>query len=428
MPVTLFLLLFVGVAAWYGGVKYADTKMHRTSENIPSNAKSSNNGMAELQMASDTHRGAGMSDAKMAAMPGNEKAVASLPGYVPITVLTELQQQIGIRFDQVQLGPLNMSVSTVGIVRPDETRLSDVYVKTEGWIHEVFVDFMGKEIAQGTPLLSIYSPEFYSAQEEYLVSTAASLRGPETRFGGALADSALLKLELLDIPDDEIKALQERKKPNKYLTLRSPVTGTVLTKSVFAGEQIKPSTKLYEIADLSVVWVQAKVYEYELPHVELGQSVIIQVPAFPEKTFEGKVVFIQAMLNEKTRTTDVRIELQNRENELKIGMFADVQIMHTMGDGLLVSMSSVIRNGTQDVVFRVGKDNLFTPVAVKISPIKFGNQFHVLEGLSAGDKVVASANFLIDSESRLRAGGGASMSGMEGMDMSKDSATGNNAK
>ncbi len=411
LPVALLLVLVVGVVAWYGGGKYAQMQMNTRTDRASSSGIGGEKGMA------------GMSDVEKAAIAGDDKAAASLPGYIPITVSSELQQRIGVRFDDAKRGPLKMTVATVGIVRPDETRLSEVYVKTEGWIDEVFVDFMGKQISKGTPLLSIYSPEFYTAQEEYLISLAERLRGQDDPIMGGLADSALQKLELLDIPDDEIKALRERGKPSKYLTLRSPVTGTVLTKNVLAGEKVGPSTKLYEIADLSVVWVQAKVYEYELPHVELGQSVIVQVPAFPDKTFEGKVVFIQPMLDEKTRTTDVRIELVNRDQKLKIGMFANVQIMHMMGEGLLVSMTSVIRNGEHDVVFRVGKDNRFTPVEVKISPMKYGDRFHVLEGLREGDKVVASANFLIDSESRLRASGGASMPGMEGMEMSQGSST-----
>ena len=163
--------------------------------------------------------------------------------------------------------------------------------------------------------------------------------------------------------------------------------------------------------------MQAKVYEYELPHVELGQPVFVTVSAYPEETFEGKVVFIQPVLDERSRTTDVRVELPNPAGQLKIGMFADVKIEHTMGDGLLVPMSAVIRTGDRDVVFRVEQEGRFVPVVVIISPIKFGDRFHVLKGLKDGDQVVTSANFLIDSESRLQSGGGGSMPGMEGMDM-----------
>ena len=149
----------------------------------------------------------------------------------------------------------------------------------------------------------------------------------------------------------------------------------------------------------------------------MGQPAIVKIDAFPGKIFQGKVEFVHPILDEQARTTDVRIELPNPDGSLKLGMFAGVEIMHTMGDGLLTPLSSVIRTGDRDVVFRVEKDNRFVPVEVTISPVKFGERFQVLEGLTKGDRVVTSANFLIDSESRLRSGGGGSMPGMEGMDM-----------
>lgn len=412
--ITLILVIGVGAGAWYGGMRYAHMQM-----------KMGSGDMGDMSMGSESQSMAGMSDSEMAAMPGEDGAKA-VPGYVPITVSRELQQQIGVRFEVVKLAPLEMSVSAVGIVRPDETKVADVYVKTEGWVNEVFVDFMGKQIDEGTPLLSVYSPAFVTAQQEYLVAQRNRSSEREAGIDSSLTESTLQKLELLDIPDEEIKALQERGSTTKYLTLRSPVTGTVLMKNVYAGEKIMPSSKLYQIADLSSVWVQAKVYEYQLTHIELGQPAFVQLSAFPGQRLEGKVVFIQPMLDEKTRTTDVRIELPNPNDELKIGMFADVEIMHMMGDGLLTPVSSVIRTGEREVVFRVGKDNQFTPVEVTISPIKFGDNFHVLTGLSAGDKVVSSANFMIDSESRLRAGGGASMPGMEGMDMGEETSKAGN--
>jgi Cu(I)/Ag(I) efflux system membrane fusion protein len=171
------------------------------------------------------------------------------------------------------------------------------------------------------------------------------------------------------------------------------------------------------VADLSTVWVQAKVYEYELPHVELGQPVSVTLPALPDQKLTGKVVFIQPTVEEATRTVQVRVELPNPKGLLKLGMFANVEIQHTMGKGLLVQTSAVIRTGERDIAFHVMSSDHFMPVEVKISAFKFGDHFHVLEGLKAGDKVVTSANFLIDSESRLRIGGMGGMPGMPGMNM-----------
>jgi Cu(I)/Ag(I) efflux system membrane fusion protein len=170
---------------------------------------------------------------------------------------------------------------------------------------------------------------------------------------------------------------------------------------------------LYVLADLSTVWVQAKVYEYELPHVELGQPATVTLAALPEQKLTGKVVFVQPTVEETTRTVQVRVELPNDKGLLKPGMFANVEIQHTMGEGLLVPTSAVIRTGERDIVYRMGPQGKFEPIEVKISSFKFGDRFQILEGLKAGDKVVTSANFLIDSESRLRIGGGM----MPGMDM-----------
>jgi membrane fusion protein, copper/silver efflux system len=178
-------------------------------------------------------------------------------------------------------------------------------------------------------------------------------------------------------------------------------------KNAFEGQRVSPQDELYVVADLSTIWVQARVYEYELPHVELGQPATVTIPALPGREYTGKVVFIQPTLDEATRTVQVRVELPKQHGEFKPGMFANIEIHHTMGEGLLVPTSAVIRAGEQEVAFRVQETN------------RFGDRFHVLKGLRAGDRVVTSANFLIDSESRLRLGGGgmAAMPGMGGMDM-----------
>ena len=162
------------------------------------------------------------------------------------------------------------------------------------------------------------------------------------------------------------------------------------------------------------MWVQAKVYEYELPHVELGQPAKVTLPALPGRELEGKVIFIQPTVEEPARTVQVRVELPNREGRLKPGMFAHITITHHMGEGLLAPTSAIIRTGERDIAFRAEHGDHFVPVEVKISPFQFGDRFHILSGLKAGDRVTTSANFLIDSESRLRFGGAG---GMPGMDM-----------
>ena len=347
-------------------------------------------------------------------MPGMDmgsmsKEPSGVPGHADVTLPGEVRQRIGVTVGKVEEGPLRMAVRTVGIVRADETRIARIHIKTEGWVNKVFVDYVGQKVKKGDPLLSIYSPQFLTTQQEYL----------NVRRGGQkeLAALSLRRLELWDVPAEEIRHLEKSGEPQKYLTLRSPIEGTILSRDVFPSQYVMPKTELFAVADLSTVWVQAKVYEYELPHVELGRPATVTVPAMPGRELAGKVVFVSPTVDEATRTTQVRVELPNKKGLLKPGMFAHVVIEHPMGEGLLVPATAVIRTGERDIAYRVESEGRFVPVEVQLGQLRFGSRFQILKGLKAGERVATSANFLIDSESRLRAGGGMSMPGMEGMDM-----------
>jgi membrane fusion protein, copper/silver efflux system len=363
-------------------------------------------GPAHLDKAGGGNDMAGMDMGSMSA--GSAASSTDVPGQADVTIPGEVQQRIGVTIGTVEKAPLKMSIRAVGIVQADETKINHVHLKTEGWVTKLYVDYTGQVVKKGDPLLAIYSPEFLTTQRNYL----------DDRKSGqsSLADLARQRLELWDVPADEIKKLESSGKAKADLTLRSPITGTVLTKNTFAGQRVMPEKELYIIADLSTVWVQAKVYEYELPHVELGQPAAVTLTAVPGREFTGKVAFIQPIVDEATRTAEVRVELPNPKGMFKPGMFANLVIQHMMGDGLLVPASAVIRTGERDIVFKAESDNRFLPEEVKIGPFPFGDRFEVLEGLKAGDRVSTSANFLIDSESRLQAGGGG-MAGMAGMDM-----------
>jgi Cu(I)/Ag(I) efflux system membrane fusion protein len=231
----------------------------------------------------------------------------------------------------------------------------------------------------------------------------------------SLSSAARRRLKLWDVPPDAIDQLVRTAQPQKDLVLKSPINGTVLEKKVFEKQYVTPEKELYVIGDLSTVWVQAKVYEYEIPHVELGQPATVTIASLPDRQFTGKVVFVQPTVEEVTRTVQVRVELPNPGGTFKPGMFAQISIRHPMGEGLLVPTSAVLRTGERDIAYRVEPGDHFVPVAVKLSPIQFGERYEVLEGLKEGEKVVTSANFLIDSESRIRLGAGG-MAGMPGMD------------
>ena len=362
----------------------------------------------------------------MESMPGMEMPGMEMPQSAPampeglstVSIGPAVQQRIGVTFGKAEITPLVMRIRTVGIVRPDETKVAHIHLKTEGWVQKLFVSFTGQKVKAGDPMLSIYSPAFFSAQRELLVALQAAKATPSPD-QQIVVDATRRRLELWDVPKEEIDSLETTGKALTSLAIRSPISGTVLEKKAFAGQYVAPQDELYLVADLSSVWVQAKVYEYELPHIELNMPVTVMLPAFPDREFAGKIAFIAPTVEEPARTVQVRIELPNDQNQLKPGMFANVLISHEMGRGLTVPAAAVIRTGRRDIAYRAEGRDRFVPVQVVISPLRFEDRYQVLQGLQAGETVVTSANFLIDSESRLRAGAAAmaGMPGMEGMQM-----------
>ena len=342
-------------------------------------------------------------------------------GYAEVRVAPDVQQRIGVTLGRVERTDLSMSIRAVGIVQPNETRVAHIHVKTEGWVEKLHVSYTGQKVRAGDPLLSIYSPTFFAAQREFLSALRAAQTGA-AQLGDSqmLVETARHRLELWDIPKDEIDALQRSGEPRKTLTLRSPISGTVLEKQAFAGQYVMPQSDLYVVADLSTVWMQARVFQYELPHVSVGMPVTVSIPSLGSQPLGGKIVFIDPTVDEMSRSAQVRIELPNSKGQLRPGMYGDVVIAHAMGSGLTVPASAVIRTGERNIAFRAVSADRFVPVEVKIDPTAFGNRFQVTRGLKAGDQVVTSANFLIDSESRLEAGA-SSMAGMPGMDAKADS-------
>src|ERR1039458_9156884 len=357
----------------------------------------------------DTAAAPGMApDMKMPSSPNPASANgAAPPGYAPIRVSPEVQQRIGVTLGRVERTPLIMTTRTVGVLQPNETKIAHIHVKTEGWVEKLYISYTGQKVKAGEPLLSIYSPAFFVAQREYLSALQAAKSGLDQMADQQIVvETARLRLGLWDIPKDEIDALEKTGEARKALTLRSPISGTVLEKQAFAG--------LYVVADLSTVWMQAKVFEYELPHVALGMPVTVSFPSQPTQQLSGRIVFIDPVVDEMSRSVQVRIELPNSAGQLRPGTFGDVLIAHSMGSGLTVPASAIIRTGERDIAFRAIGADRFVPVEVKINPLAFGDRFQVIDGLNAGDEVVTSANFLIDSESRLEAGA-SSMAGMPGM-------------
>jgi Cu(I)/Ag(I) efflux system membrane fusion protein len=342
--------------------------------------------------ASGAHAGhAGHGGMSMPQAGGGEPS--KIPGYSTVQVSPERQQIIGVRTGKVTRDRLLMSIRAVGIIEPDQTRLARVHTRISGWVTKVHVNFVGQNVQRGDPLLEIYSPDLLATQEEYL----NALDGGQK----SLAALAGRRLELWGVPAGEVRELERTRRPRETLTLPSPIRGRVLERNVLEGTYVEPATELYRIADLSVVWLQAKIYEYELPHIEIGQPVRIVLASQPETEIAGKVSFVEPVLQETTRTVKVRVEIKNPEDQFKPGMYADLVIEHDMGEGLLVPEAAVLRTGVRDLAFRVLPGNRFEPVEVKLGS-QFNERFQVLAGLSEGDEIVTSAGFLIDAESRLK--------------------------
>ncbi len=316
------------------------------------------------------------------------------------------QQLIGLRTVAATRGSIGGAWKTVGRVVVDETRVRHVNLKIPGYVERIYVNYLGKKVNRGDPLFAIYSPELLSVQEEFLL--ALRTQGSLAKLGGAAGDGAGLvaaarrKLELWDIPKATIDQLAQSGVPTKTLTLYSPATGVVVKKDVVEGMKLDAGAMPYEIVDLSTVWVVADVYESELRFVKLDMAGTLTLAAYPNREFKGKVGFIAPLLEPQTRTVKVRLAFANPLGELRPEMFGEVVFAGMPHEGLLIPSDAVIDSGSEQIVFVTFGDGHFAPRQVKLGDGD-GTQVEVLSGLSAGEQVVTRANFLIDSESRLRA-------------------------
>lgn len=329
-------------------------------------------------------------------------------GYSPINVSGEKQQAIGVKVGKAQIRDLTKAIRAVGRVTFDETLMAQIHTKFEGYVEKLYVNYGGQTVRKGQPLLSIYSPELLATQEEYLLAVRArrEFRGsanPELARGGLdLYGSARQRLLLWDISPAEIERLERTGKPSKALTLYSPVSGFVLEKNAVQGARVMPSDILFSIAGVDRVWVQADVYESEAQFVRVGQTARMSLSYVPGRTWTGKVAFIAPVFEEKTRTVKVRLEFANPDGLLKPEMYADVSLERPLGRVVTVPDSAVLSTGTRALVFVAKGAGRFEPREVRTGA-KVDGYYEIREGIAPGDEVVTQGNFLIDSESRLRA-------------------------
>jgi Cu(I)/Ag(I) efflux system membrane fusion protein len=317
-------------------------------------------------------------------------------------------QNIGVRTTLAERQSLSRHIRSVGRVDFDEERLSRLHPKTEGWIEELYIDKTGEQIGKDAILLNIYSPQLVTSQQEYLLAlnNLDVLRESpyeEIRQGARdLVTSARERLELLDVPEHQIRELERSRKIKKNLHIHSPFDGVIINIGAREGQYVTPETELYKIADLSRVWVFADVYENEVSWIQEGDPVDMKLAAIPGRIFSGRVGYIYPYAEAKTRTIKVRLEFDNPDLLLKPDMFADVTIhAQRTVDAIVIPAEAVVRSGKREQVFVVRAPGKFEPRDVSLGVSSQG-LVQVIKGISAGEEVVTSSQFLIDSESKLR--------------------------
>ncbi|MCM2286520.1 MAG: efflux RND transporter periplasmic adaptor subunit [Desulfobacula sp.] len=332
---------------------------------------------------------------------------AGITGMAPV-----IMDQQGIELSGVITAPavstgFVKTIRTVGQVLVDETRVHRVQTRVSGWVEELFVNYKGRMVTKGTPLLSIYSPELVSGQEEFLGALEAREKNigskpSEERYLKTILDAAGKRLRLFDVPDAFIKELEQTKKVRRLITLEAPVSGFVTGKEVFSGQRVEPGMELLTITDLSRVWVEADFYEYEAGELKTGQTAELFSSYDPGLLLKGQVTYIYPYLNTESRSLRARIEFSNEDLRLKPGMFVDVRLNLDLGESVVIPDSAVMYSGVRKIVFVNTEGGRFEPREVRVGAGSDG-QVQVLSGVSAGEHVAIKANFLLDSESRLQA-------------------------
>ncbi len=339
---------------------------------------------------------------------GPSAAPQSTLELAPIELTPERRQLIGLKLATVEEKPLSDRIGVTGFVEADERLEGYVQTRFAGWIRRVYADQTYQYVRKGAPLLTVYSPELASAEREYLLaqreSRALKSSTVEGVAGGAesMAGAALERLRLFGVAPREVRRLEREGTARDEIEIDAPMTGYVIDRQAFANLYATPESRLYTIADLSRVWVYAAVFQNQIGELKAGNDAVVTVDAYPGRRFAGQVDFIWRALDVQTRTARVRCSLPNREGLLKLGMFVNVEIAPRLGRGLVIPDSGVLRTGTHDIAFIDRGGGYLEPVEVGLG-LHLGGEFVVRKGLKAGERIVSSANFLIDSESQLQA-------------------------
>jgi len=330
----------------------------------------------------------------------------------PILIPPTRQQLIGLKFATVTQQDLVDSISATGTVETDEQSATYVQTRFSGWIRRVVADQTWQYVKQGQPIFTIYSPDLVSAENEYLLSARQAKSLAKSSVDGvadgatSMVSASLERLKLFGVPSSEIRRLQREGKARDEIAILAPASGYIVDRQAFPNQYAEPSMRLFTIANLSTVWVYAAIFQNQIAQIKNGDGVTISVDSYPGREFTGNVDFIWSALDPVTRTAKVRINLPNPEGEFKVGMFVNVNLKQRFGRGILISDSSVLQTGLHNIAFVDRGDGYLEPRELELGQHLSGG-YVVLKGLVTGDRIVSSANFLVDSESQLQAAVGA---------------------
>jgi len=359
--------------------------------------------------------------------PSQEQQGQAVQEAPQVEITPELQQRIGVKTVKAIVKPIQKTIRTVGRIEIDERNQATVNTKIEGWIEKLYVDYTGRYVKKGEPLAEIYSPELLATQQEFINTKkwvgkqtiptpqeghnhgakaetpepASALKQMLEKDAAATLEAARQRLRLWDMSKAQIKKIEETGQPVRTITLYSPVSGYITQKMAVQGMKVMPGEKLFDVADLSHVWIVADIYEYELSAVRVGQPVKITLSYFPGREWASKIDYIYPIFSAETRTAKIRLTLPNPRGELKPQMFTNVEIRINLGKKLTIPDSAVIDTGKGQVVYVDRGNGFFEPREIQTG-LRADGAVEVLRGLKTGEKVASSANFLIDSEAQLK--------------------------
>jgi Cu(I)/Ag(I) efflux system membrane fusion protein len=402
--IAIMVIMVIGLLVVAGAFSYFyRTELKNTATKVGILKES-----AESKTTAEHQHGAPPAPPETKEAPGAAKQPEETP---TVEIPTDKQQLIGVRTVKAEIKPMHRVIRTVGRIEYDERKLSTANTKIEGWIEKLHIDYVGRYVQKGEPLAEIYSPELVATQQEFLntlrwVGQGKSVKDERTAMllikdAQAILDASKERLRLLDINDEQISKIETTGKPIRTLTVYSPASGYVVQKMAVQGMRVMPGEKLFDIVDLSSVWVVSDIYEYDLPLIKVGQTARIGLSYFPGKEFSSRVDYIYPAMAGETRTAKVRFTIPNPDGALKPQMFTNVEIKINLGNRLAIPAEAVIDTGERQIVYVDKGEGFFEPREVTLG-LKVEELVEVRSGVKVGEKVASSANFLIDSEAQLK--------------------------